>query len=174
MPPIVVIDDSRDELFFVTRNLARAGVRNAILPFDDAVAALDFLKGICRDVNLPGRVAPCLLILDIKMPGADGFDVLKWARKEPAFTGVPIIMHSSLEAPLYRKVAADLGADGFLRKPVSTEQWLTFIAKLNLAALVVNGAGAAAITGMMSLIKSPQTRPVTGIARRAGQAAAHH
>ena len=127
LPQVLVVDDDPDELFFVKRNFATAGVENPVLTFDDGDAVLAFLTELCAQTALSETSIPCLLVLDIKMPGVDGFTVLKWVRQQKALTELRILMHSTSDAPQDMTLAHELGADGFIRKPVSSEKWLQVI-----------------------------------------------
>ncbi|MGD8729425.1 MAG: response regulator, partial [Gemmatimonadota bacterium] len=65
------------------------------------------------------RETPILVILDVKMPGLDGFEVLERLRKDQTFSHVPIIMLTSMgqEADIVR--AFRMGADDYILKPFS-------------------------------------------------------
>lgn len=65
------------------------------------------------------RETPILVILDVKMPGLDGFEVLERIRKDPRFASVPVIMLTSMghEADIVR--AFRMGADDYILKPFS-------------------------------------------------------
>ena len=62
---------------------------------------------------------PNLVILDVKMPGMDGFDVLERLRRTPSYSTVPIILLTSMgsEADVVRGL--QLGADDYILKPFS-------------------------------------------------------
>jgi|GEM_PF-560533 len=64
-------------------------------------------------------VRPDLILLDVMMPGADGFELCRRFRADPELGDVPIIMLTSLEDDESRIKAIELGADEFLTKPVN-------------------------------------------------------
>ena len=70
---------------------------------------------------------PFLLLLDIKMPGTDGFEVLQWARAEPDLKRLLIVVltSSNLQADVDR--AYELGANSYLVKPVSFDEMVNLI-----------------------------------------------
>jgi CheY-like chemotaxis protein len=57
------------------------------------------------------------LLLDLKMPGLDGFHVLQWVRQEPRFRDLPIIVFSGSDQPVDINRAYELGAARYLVKP---------------------------------------------------------
>ncbi len=65
---------------------------------------------------------PSLLLLDILMPGLDGFEVLAFVRREPRLSKVPVIIVSTENQGESIKRALDAGATAYILKPVSVEQ----------------------------------------------------
>jgi CheY-like chemotaxis protein len=61
---------------------------------------------------------PRLVLLDIKMPGTDGFDVLQWIRLQPGLAGLPVVMLTSSDEIRDVNRAYQLGANSFLVKPL--------------------------------------------------------
>src|SRR5262249_48425052 len=61
---------------------------------------------------------PDLLLLDIKMPGTDGFEVLRWIREQPQFAGMCVVMLTSSDEIRDVNRAYKLGANSFLVKPL--------------------------------------------------------
>src|SRR5581483_1033959 len=83
--------------------------------------AIDYIAGagIFEDRNI--HPAPALILLDIKMPYADGFEVLAWVREAPERRGLPVLMLTGSCQPKDVRQAYALGANGFLVKPASLE-----------------------------------------------------
>ncbi len=59
-----------------------------------------------------------MVLLDIKMPGTDGFDVLRWIRHQPQFAPLCIVMLTSSDEIRDVNLAYQLGANSFLVKPL--------------------------------------------------------
>jgi CheY-like chemotaxis protein len=73
----------------------------------DGERAIDYLtKNPCPD----------LLLLDLKMPKVNGFEVLQWIRDKPSLKGLPVVVISSSDLPVDKERAADLGATAFFVK----------------------------------------------------------
>jgi len=109
-PLILIVDDARSLVLLAERTLQKEGY--------DVVTAYDGLDGLqkVRDEK------PDLIILDIVMPGLDGIQALKFIRK---YSGTPILMLTSESEISIVKKALDLGADGYIVKPVSTTALVT-------------------------------------------------
>lgn len=68
---------------------------------------------------LAQRVAPCMIFLDIVLPGMNGFAALRLIRKDPRLQAVPVIMISGNEHATEQFYANRIGADDFMKKPFS-------------------------------------------------------
>jgi CheY-like chemotaxis protein len=67
---------------------------------------------------------PVLLLLDLKMPGLDGFDVLVWWRKQAPAEPLPIVVFSSSNRDSDIQKAMELGADAYCSKPAGFDYLL--------------------------------------------------
>ncbi len=131
LPPILLIDDDPDDLFIFRRLLAKAGVQNKIVAFDDAAAAMDYLDLESR--NPDRRFLPCVTLTDLHMPGVNGLEVTAWIRAHPVLNTMAVIVLSSSEAPEDEARAKARGATRFLRKYPSSHGLSLLIAGLPCA-----------------------------------------
>ena len=122
-------EDDPNDLFLVRRFLAQAGVKNPIVTFADGEEAIAFLRGTCAAGPREKALRPCVLFLDIKMPKLDGFDVLRWIRKQPALKELPVVVLSGSDEPSDIKRAKELGAMRFLTKYPAAAVFAEVIAK---------------------------------------------
>lgn len=111
---IVVVDDQKDDVFLLTKQLEKAGVRSRVVPILEGRDAMAFFE---RAATSGGGVSlPLICFLDIKMPGISGFEVLQWIRRNPSLDAMPVIMLSSSEDRRDVTRAAQLGAQCYLAK----------------------------------------------------------
>ncbi|MDO8573037.1 MAG: response regulator [bacterium] len=96
-----------DDTFFA--NLIARGCRNENLEFEIAIGGEE---GVSR----AREVSPDLIVLDILMPGIDGFQVLEMLKNEPALAGIPVIVLSNLSQEDDVKKGYALGAVDYLVK----------------------------------------------------------
>ena len=108
-------------------------VRSKLLIVDDEVEICDFLKMFFEDRSFDVEVAyngadaiakaaifkPAVMLLDIKIPGMDGLEVLKRIKKE--FPAIRVLMVTALETSEKINEALRLGADNYITKPLSLE-----------------------------------------------------
>ncbi len=111
----MMVDDDHDDALIFTRQLKHAGLPNPVLHFPNGGDAFIYLKQFCVGEK-PLDQRPCLVFLDVNMPNLSGFDILAWARQQPALEGMKIIMLSGATEPWDAKIAEKLGADDYLMK----------------------------------------------------------
>jgi len=70
---------------------------------------------------------PDLILLDILMPGKDGFTTCNQLKANKATRGIPVVMVTALQHKLDEKLALSLNADGYLRKPFTSDELLNVI-----------------------------------------------
>jgi CheY-like chemotaxis protein len=127
---IVVIEDDRRSLDLLTAYLSGADIR--------VVTARDGQSGLAA----VRRDRPSAVLLDIRMPGIDGWEVLRALKEDPDTAAIPVIVVSIVEE---RSRGAALGAAGYLVKPVSRDHLLGALTTIGLpvAAAQPTGVGQA-------------------------------
>jgi len=106
---VLVVDDNRDTLQLFSRYVA--GTRYHAVTSDEPAQILDFAE----------RLAPQIIVLDVMMPAVDGWKVLAQLKQHPATADMPVLVCTILPQ---KEIALDLGASGFLPKPVTRKQFL--------------------------------------------------
>jgi CheY-like chemotaxis protein len=107
-----VVDDNEDDISLTTLLLRKAGVLDipAFLTTEAACGYLGSTKG--KQLMRP----PLAIILDVKMPGMSGLDLLAWVRQQPEYDSLPIIMWSTSDNPPDVRAAAEAKAQCYLAK----------------------------------------------------------
>jgi CheY-like chemotaxis protein len=120
-PCILLAEDTDDDVFFARLAVRQAAILNPLHVVSDGREAIDYLSGDGKYSDRNTFPLPSVLILDLKMPRMDGFEVLAWARSQPRFRDLPIIVFSTsaLESDLRR--AQQLGATAFETKPAGVK-----------------------------------------------------
>ncbi|HYC43617.1 MAG TPA: response regulator [Noviherbaspirillum sp.] len=85
-------------------------------------------------VALASRELPDLILLDMMMPGMDGFDVARALKAEPSLRHIPLVIVSSLDDIASRRRVLSAGADEVLNKPVDRWQLSQHVSRLLKAA----------------------------------------
>ena len=82
---------------------------------------MHYLAGEGQYSNRAEYPLPDLILLDLKMPKVDGFDVLLWIRRQPGFGSIPVVVLTSSDAIRDVNRAYALGANSFMVKPLDFE-----------------------------------------------------
>ena len=116
MPPvntprkkILVVEDEKDLVQLVKYNLESQGYE------------VHTIKNAEEGLNLARKLKPDLIVLDLMLPGMDGFEFTKILREE---TGTPIIFLTASKSDTCRKMAMKLGANDYITKPFSLDMLL--------------------------------------------------
>jgi len=115
---VLVVDDDPDMVGFLARLLQSEGM--AVETAADGASAL----------SLVGATLPDLVLLDVMMPGASGFDVCRQLKGDEATALIPVVLVTSLEDSESRVRGIEAGADDFLSKPVKREELIARVKTL--------------------------------------------
>jgi CheY-like chemotaxis protein len=137
---ILVAEDDPTDAFFFQRAFRRAGIPVTLHFVRDGQEVLDYLDGKGIYADRASYPQPQLLLLDLRMPRLDGFDVLKWVRKRPDLQHMVVVLFSSSDAPRDISRAYDLGANWYLVKPHSMEELTGLVGRFKKYWLEANPA----------------------------------
>ncbi len=115
---ILLAEDSEDDVLLIRRAFRHANIVNPLQVVKDGEEAIAYLRGDGQYANRAEYPLPELLLLDLKMPKASGFDVLRWLREQPGLKALRVVVLSSSEQVRDVNMAYRLGANSFLVKPV--------------------------------------------------------
>lgn len=135
---ILLVDDSRMDIELALDAFG-------LVPYDHVVQvarggqmALDYLFGVGPYADRTRHPLPDLILLDLKMPGIDGFEVLRRIKGTPLLKRLPVVVltSSSVEEDLTRSL--DGGANSYLIKPIDFEGFLDLVRKIGDYWLTLN------------------------------------
>jgi CheY-like chemotaxis protein len=121
---ILVADDDQNDVFFLRRAFQKSGVDHSVVHVSDGQEAIDYLRGDADYGDRARFPLPVLLLLDLKMPKVDGFDVLHWLKGRSELKELPVVVLSSSSREDDIERARSLGADDYRVKPADFEQLL--------------------------------------------------
>ena len=135
---ILLVEDQLDDIELTRRAFMKNRIQNDIVVVTDGLAALDYLfrRGIYSD--LPEPHLPAVVLLDLKLPKLDGFEVLQAIRanNETRLLPVVILTSSNEEQDILNGYKG--GANSYVRKPVIFEDFIEAVAKLGMYWLLLN------------------------------------
>lgn len=107
---VVIVDDEPDIVELVTLHLRKSGYR--VKPFIDGEGLFKYLK----------ISTPDLIILDLMLPDADGFEICRYLKNEDEYSDIPVIMLTARSHETDKILGLELGADDYVTKPFSPRE----------------------------------------------------
>lgn len=126
---ILVAEDEEDYVLLLKQAFSQADIQNPTCFVSTGSELVSYLKGDGKFANRDEYPLPDLLLLDLKLPGYNGFEVLAWVRSHPGLTGLRILVLTSSDRTNDVNRAYRLGANSFLVKPYDFED-LVALARL--------------------------------------------
>lgn len=123
----LIAEDDPDTQVLIRRAFKQADLSSPLYFANDGQQAIDYLAGHGKFCDRTQHPMPLIVLLDLKMPFKDGFDVLRWIRAQPHLRKLVVIMFSgsSLEQDVEQAFA--LGVNSFVMKPISFSELLQVI-----------------------------------------------
>jgi putative two-component system response regulator len=119
-PLVLAVDDEAGNRELLTRHLSRH--HYDVITFADGESALAYLESHQR--------LPDLMLLDVMLPGIDGFTLCRRLKDDPLTRLIPVVVLTSLDAPEHKIEGINAGADDFLTKPVQFAELIARAASL--------------------------------------------
>ena len=135
---ILIADDSDEDAFILERAFRKTGCDAPLRFVKDGQEAMDYLAGEGKFSDRNTHPLPRLMILDLKMPKVDGFDVLDWMQKQPTLKLLPVAVFSSSNEDRDVDRAYALGANSYVVKPGSFGGTLALVETLKAYWLELN------------------------------------
>ena len=119
---LLVAEDSQMDAFILQRTFEQTGVAINAHFVRDGQEATDYLEGVGEFGDRAKYPLPALILLDLKMPRLNGFDVLKWLKLQPEHRTTPVIIFSGSDDHGDILRAYSLGASSYMVKPTHTAE----------------------------------------------------
>jgi CheY-like chemotaxis protein len=121
MMPVLIVDDSREDLTLAMRVFMQCGIRNPVRLMESARECLEYFEGVG---DKAAGTLPCIVFLDLMMKPLSGIDVLRRLRDNPAAKGSIFIMLSGASDYTMVRDGYQLGAVTFVVKPLTCDEIL--------------------------------------------------
>src|SRR4051812_5741045 len=120
-PLVLLVEDREDDVLLIRKAFERVKMDTAIQVVRDGEEAIWYLSGIGKYKNRAEYPLPWLVLLDLKMPRVNGFEVLKWIRQQSNCKSLIVVVLTSSEHIQDVNKAYALGANSFMIKPLDFE-----------------------------------------------------
>ena len=124
---ILLVEDDPNDAFFLQRALRKTRADVPLQKVNDGQQALDYVDGTGNYTDRSTSPLPSLILLDLKLPCINGFEILEHLRASPGLSNIPVFVLSSSPEERDRIRALELGAKGYLVKPPTPEMLLQIL-----------------------------------------------
>jgi CheY-like chemotaxis protein len=131
---VLYVEDDADHAELVLRSLERRGKRDDVVHVEDGASALDYLS---RSERSEVR-RPKLILLDLKLPRADGFVVLRAVRSSPELAATPVVVLTTSASQHDLRLAYAHHVNSYLLKPTDFATLEALVAEVDDYWLVLN------------------------------------
>lgn len=130
--PVTVlhVDDDPNDTALLQVACAKAAVEFELHNVGDGRQVIEYLSGAGKFADRARYRLPALILLDMKMPGVHGLDVIKWIRDQETLRNLPVVVLSGSELQEDIRRAYAGGADSYFVKPPSLKSLTTLVREL--------------------------------------------
>lgn len=114
---VLIVEDFEDDAKLLEMLLISSGIANPIHSVFSAEQAVGYLQGALPYADRTRYPLPTIVFLDLKLPGLDGFEFLRWLKGSPHSEGAFVVVLSATGDLASVQAAYALGANSFLVKP---------------------------------------------------------
>ena len=126
--PILMAEDNPDDIFITRRAWKKGNIRNPLHVVKDGEEAIEFLYKRGGHISAP---TPSLMLLDLKMPRMDGFEVLEILKNDRNLKKMPIIVLTTSPREKDIDRAYELGCNSYICKPVNYDNFLRAVIEIH-------------------------------------------
>ncbi len=117
-PHVLLVEDDRDHQFLARLAFEYASQATELVIVEDVGAATAYLRGDSPFDDRAKHPLPDAILLDLRLPGRDGLQLLEWMQKEGHLPGIPTVLYSTGIAPEVTARALSLGVSQVVEKQV--------------------------------------------------------
>lgn len=135
---ILLVEDNPDDAEMALKALKKEKIANNIKTIEDGEEALDFIFSKGKYADKPAKPYPKIILLDLKLPKVNGFEVLKAVKEDQNTQVIPVIIMTSSREEKDMIESYKLGVNSYIVKPVDFDKFVNAVRDLGLYWLLLN------------------------------------
>ncbi len=135
---VLLIEDNPSDAELTMRALKKRNLANKLFHAKDGAEALDFMFARGQFADRRVENGPKVVLLDLKLPKIDGIEVLKRIKSDERTKKTPVVVMTSSREDRDLEACYDLGANGYVVKPVEFEDFSRAVSELGFFWLLLN------------------------------------
>ena len=120
----LLVEDEQNDIELIRRAFLKAKILNPLFVVKSGEEAIAYLEGDGKFARREEFPIPALVLLDLRMPGIDGFDVLHWIRRQPRLALLRVVVLTGSQDVRDIDTAYKAGANSFLVKPTDFDRFV--------------------------------------------------
>jgi CheY-like chemotaxis protein len=133
---ILLVEDDPGHARLIEKNLRRSNITNKIITFNNGQEAVDYLFKLGKYAE-SDHDSPLLVLLDLNLPGFDGYQVLQRMKQDERTKRIPVIILTTTDDAHEVAKCYNLGCNVYITKPIDYAQFSQAIRKIGLFLSVV-------------------------------------
>lgn len=133
--PVLLVEDNPDDVLIAKRAWKKIRIKNPLYVAKDGEETLRLLY---RREEFVDTKTPCLILLDLKMPRIDGFEILETIKGDIELRSIPVIVLTSSDRDKDIERAYQLGCNGYIVKPINFKDFIEAITEIKRFWLTLN------------------------------------
>jgi CheY-like chemotaxis protein len=122
---ILLVEDNEDDVLLTKCALEDAGITNPVRDVSTADKAIAYLTGVGEYEDRNAYPMPSVIFIDLWLPGKSGHEFLAWMTRQRGLNNIVRVVLTGSDNPADLKKARQLGANAYLRKPLTIDQLTT-------------------------------------------------
>jgi CheY-like chemotaxis protein len=129
---VLLVEDDATDAALVRRAVKKLSFNARVVHVNDAETAVSYLEGQSPYEDRGEYPVPSVILLDIKLPGHSGFELIEWLRQQPKpLSRIAVVMLTSSGHQVDVDRAYEVGANSYLRKPDKHSELIELLASFN-------------------------------------------